>query len=183
MSFKHEAPIPAVAKIILSLLELDEAAEVNSPTKDWCKAVLPFALRQMECFVKPEVSDAAHAAALASGCPNLQSKWYGFQEVDSEKRPLFHWEHVLPVSDLAARLRALPSPRSVESVEALLRKTDIAWILKTEDNSLDMQKFRTRRPENPWNAYITCGIRVVGKPWLRTQNENDCGTQRLIDER
>ena len=165
MSFKAESPIDDVAAVIQALLDISDGAQPKSDLKKWCKAVLPFALRQLECFVKPEVSVEANSKAVSLGHTALNEKWYGFQEVGNEKKPLFHWEHVLPVSDLKRRLVELQKPRQIKSIKEELMKADIAWILKSEDKTLNERKLRNKRRKDPWDAYRECGIKIVGKSW------------------
>lgn len=72
-------------------------------------------------------------------------------------RKIFHWEHTLPVSDLKAELLALQAP-DVPAVLAVLTKSEVAWILKTENERLNAAKLRTRRRNGGLAAYEQVGI-------------------------
>lgn len=162
MSFKNTS-ITSVVEVVSKLLEILDAHEGKSELALWANATLTHGLRQLECFVAPEVSVAAAQMADQLGHGDLRAKWYGFQDTDEDKAPIFHWEHVRPVSDMKARLLAISTPRSPEAIEQVLRTADVAWILKEEDRKLTAQKYRTTRPDDPWQAYKACGIRIVGK--------------------
>ncbi len=162
MAFKN-TPIPKVAAVVLALLEFLDTCERQSDLGRWANSVLSHALRQLECFVEPEVSVAAAEIANQLGHGDLRSKRYGFQDTNEDNDPIFHWEHVRPVSDMKSRLLAMSRPRSLESIEQVLRTTDVAWVLKEEDRKLTEQKYRTQRPEDAWVAYEACGIRIVGR--------------------
>ena len=48
---------------------------------------------------------------------------------------------------------------SVENIETIVNEKFIcAWILKTEDAELDKAGYRSKRPENPIDAYTEVGI-------------------------
>ena len=99
---------------------------------------------------------------------DLSNQRWGFQDynlVEGERKKLFHWEHVLPVAELKRRISKLGNGRNAHLVSELLVMSDIAWVLKTENDELDTAGFRHRRPGDPWEAYRKVGIRIVGKPW------------------
>lgn len=65
------------------------------------------------------------------------------------------------VSDLVDRLLKLGSEPNFDSVKSIIEKVDIAWILKSEDEVLNHNGFKNKRPDNPLEAYEQCGIKLV----------------------
>ena len=66
-----------------------------------------------------------------------------------DKRSIFHWEHVYPVSSIANALLGLTNVQ-IEEITKILSIADIAWILKSEDRMLNKKGYKSKRPENPW---------------------------------
>ena len=48
----------------------------------------------------------------------------------------------------------------IEEIKRILSIADIAWILKSEDRVLNKKGYKSKRPENPWDAYTDCGIEI-----------------------
>jgi hypothetical protein len=166
MAIQASANLDPIASVICQVVALLEQSD-SSATRSWCDSVFTHACRQIECFIDPEVSVAAAEVASQRGYDLSKQRW-GFQDhhlVDGERKKLFHWEHVLPVAELKRRTISLGQARSTQSVSSLLAQSDIAWILKTENDVLDKGIFRHQRPGDPWDAYRALGIRIRGKPW------------------
>lgn len=88
------------------------------------------------------------------GLPDLRTCTWGYQVVRMKDRgrKIFHWEHVVQVSDLTNDILALSNLEANE-VAKLLNTTQVAWILKDENARLPIG----RRP-NPAKAYAEAGI-------------------------
>ena len=75
-------------------------------------------------------------------------------------RSVFHFEHILTVSELVDRLLKLGSEPSVDGVKLVIDKADIAWILKSEDQMLTLKDYKNKRPENPLDANEICEVEL-----------------------
>lgn len=87
-------------------------------------------------------------------------------------REIFHWEHVVPVSDIVRALLALEDPTPSMIIPILMR-AEIAWILKIEDKRLR----RNGRPD-PRAAYVAAGIDLLA--WSQRANDIDDPLQPAV---
>lgn len=167
MAFRGDlADRHSVAVALLGLSQAYRDAQKEATRKWACKAMYD-ACRQLEHFVVPEVSVAAQRVADVRGAgPLHQYRWKDQtrRPLNDKAREIFHFEHVLPVSVLRDRLL---KATTLEDVERLVGYADVAWILKEEDRELRRRRFRSNRPENPWDAYRLCNIEMVKREGKR----------------
>lgn len=161
-----ELIIHQVASMIKIFREADRSG--NKRLKQWAKSTVDHACRQLEIFISPEVSVKAAKLASDRGYSLKAMRWpfqdYAFIEGEKKKKQL-HWEHVLPISCLRSRLMEVQDLENFELIKKVFLAYDIAWITKEENEALDRNKYRKKRPENPWEAYKNVGIDIVGKSW------------------
>ncbi|MGQ0484228.1 MAG: hypothetical protein ACT4SY_02585 [Hyphomicrobiales bacterium] len=119
--------------------------------------------RWLEKFITPRISKAAADRALELGI-SLQTlrgtKWHQ-QAVNLKdpKRQNFHWEHFVPVKQLAQQvLNSKNEP--VERIVDILREAEIVWVTKDEDGELARSGCRSRRPD-PYACYKNAGIVLI----------------------
>ena len=129
----------------------------------WVKHLIQLGCRKLEDFITPRVSVKAKEMAEQMEVGDLSQ--YGWSEQKSKMndpdRSIFHFEHVVTVSDLVERLLSLGDDTSSDSVRSIIEKADVAWILKSEDEVLNQNGFKNKRPDNPLEAYEQCGIELV----------------------
>jgi hypothetical protein len=103
----------------------------------------------LERFVRPGVSLAAAETGRKMGLTDLsQFAWrHQTTKMKDKKRKVFHFEHVVQVADLTDNILALPKPTK-GGIAALLKSSQVAWILKAENDELPKGK----RPD-PVKAY------------------------------
>ena len=155
-----EIELAPVAAVITSLLQLLKGP-ASPAAHRWAQTSLAHACRHVEYFLVPRVSEAAHAKAVALGIAPLERYRWADQRsrMKDPGRKVFHWEHMVPVSDLQAELRKLQTP-DLPSVGAVLSKAQVAWILKSENERLDKAKLRYGRANGGLAAYKQVGIRL-----------------------
>jgi hypothetical protein len=163
VAIKHNADLRPIAEIILPMV-LRLKSNPDSDLRSWCLSVLDIACRHIEEFVIPEVSIRAHREAEALGLGDLSTyRWTDQTDHMGDKgRRVFHWEHVLPVSEMKRRLLAISEP-DINEIVYILKSADVAWILKEEDADLTRLKLSQRRDGNPWDAYRKAGIEMRNK--------------------
>jgi hypothetical protein len=150
--------------ILRSLAELYQKAdrEGREELKVWADYALHWACRRLEVFLPAaRVSKAAAAQAVRLKIGDIAGcDWYDQKSAMRDpKRKIFHYEHVYPVSQLRHDLEKL-DPVTDEAVRHLIERVDIAWILKEECARLDKAKYRSERPEDPWQAFRDVGIEM-----------------------
>ena len=158
MPYRPETPPDPLVPIFKALLRGFHEAP-NPKQKNWFKALLSTACRNLEDFIEPLVSKAAWQAAQERGLGDIRNVHWDHQKekMKDPERDSFLWEHYVPVSDLVEGLCGLADPSS-EDILQILRKADIAWVLKEEGKELDA-KHRTRR-RDPAQAYSLSGIEL-----------------------
>ena len=148
-----------------ALIEIYQDAQTRG-RKDlaaWADYSLNWACRRLEVFSPAaHVSKAAAAEAVKLKIGDISR--YAWHEQKSKmcdhKRKIFHYEHVYPVSQLRRDLKTL-SPVTDEDISRLIRRMEVAWILKDECKLLDKAKYRSKRPEDLWQAFREVGIEMV----------------------
>lgn len=136
--------------------------------------MLGWMARDLERYVVPGVSRAAQARADELGLGDLSRFNWGHQRrlMKDPTREIFHWEHVVPVSDMVKALLALDDPAPSAIVPILIR-AEIAWILKSEDKLLR----RSGRPD-PRTAYLAAGIELL--TWSQNTRETEDPAQSPV---
>lgn len=162
MAYKENVSIELVAKTLTSLVSFSHST-VDEREQRWVKNLIQLGCRKLEDFITPNVSVKAQAKADQMEVGQLSQ--YGWLDQKSKMndpdRSIFHFEHILTVADLVDRLLKLGSEPSVDSVNAVIEKAAVAWILKSEDQLLNEKGYKNKRPENPLDAYEVCGIELV----------------------
>jgi hypothetical protein len=166
MPWKNKSVLETVCQDLsrdLQLLSLYMEQQDNSSEDyiQWRKDLLNRACRMLELFVVANYSQKAAEKAEEMGLQNLSTyKWNDQKnKMADPDRSIFHWEHVYPVSAMVDALLAIKDV-TPEKVKAVINKFDIAWILKSENQRLDTNGYKSKRPENPWDAYRDCGIEI-----------------------
>jgi len=91
---------------------------------------------------------------LLEGCLDADSEQHRKFYIQTLKWPCRYLERfITPEVSKSAQLEA-----EKEAVGNIVSKADIAWILKSEDKLLTKHGFRSKRPCDPWDAYIQSGI-------------------------
>ena len=162
MGYRENVSTELVVKTMTDLVSSYHSTNDETEQK-WIKNLIQQGCRKLEDFITPRVSVKAQELADEMGIGDLSQ--YGWSDQKSKMkdpdRSLFHFEHVLTVSDLVDRLLNLGDSPSYESVKSIIEKADVAWILKSEDQLLNEKGFKIQRPENPLDAYEVCGIELV----------------------
>lgn len=74
-------------------------------------------------------------------------------------RKIFHYEHLLTVSDL---LNMIIKTSNIGEIQEILKQAKVIWILKTENKILNnLGYIKTRK--NPIEAYREAGIEIIEK--------------------
>ena|GEM_PF-1288440 len=162
MGYRENVSTELVVKTMTDLVNSYHSTDDEIEQK-WIKHLIQQGFRKLEDFITPCVSVKAQELAVQMGVGDLSQYGWSVQKskMNDPDRSLFHFEHILTVSDLVDRLLSLGSNPSYESVISMIEKADVAWSLKSEDQLLNENGFKTKRPENPQNAYETCGIKLV----------------------
>jgi hypothetical protein len=150
-----EQAAPLIAEAIVGILRQYKASPTD--VRGTLATMLGWMARDLERFVVPGVSRAAQARADELELGDLAQFHWGHQRgiMKDPTREIFHWEHVVPVSDTVKALLALEDPTPTTIVPILMR-AEIAWILKIEDKRLP----RKDRPD-PHAAYVAAGIELL----------------------
>ena len=161
MPWKNEATLDSVSETFKSLLiSLHNADDEISII--FLKDLITRACRKIELYIEPRYSVKAELVAneMKIGCLS-QYQWNDQNSKRKDKgRKVFHWEHILPVSTIVKKLLAIENPTNSAIID-IIKNADVAWILKAENDQLDSNGYRTKRPENPLEAYINCDIQLV----------------------
>ncbi len=162
VGFRESTSVDLVTNTLAELVTLYHSTNDETEQK-WVKHLIQLGCRKLEDFITPRVSIKAKETADKMGVGDLSQ--YGWSEQKSKMndpdRSVFHFEHVVTVSDLVERLLKLGSNPSFDSVKSVIGKADVAWILKSEDEVLNQNGFKSKRPDNPLEAYEQCGIELV----------------------
>jgi len=145
----------AQALVSLELTRTQAAALSKSMSEDVRKfhdAVVP-------ALIPYEISEAAAAVATARGL-DLAALTYGGQPKADPRRDAFHYEHMVTISTIVAKARALAD---VEAIIDLLCASRVAWITKAENSELTRRGYNSQR-DDPDAAYAEAGIRLVRLP-------------------
>ena len=161
MALKAGIDLSLVGDVVLDMVTVLKQPGLDGNIRIWYENMLEYACRKMEEFVDPEVSVAAQKEA-----KKLQLRLSEYRYCDQPKfdkgREVFHWEHVMPVSEMKRRLVGDETRIATkEDVMSVLKRTDIAWILKDEDRKLVSYGYRSSRLENPWEAYDKAKIEIL----------------------
>lgn len=126
------------------------------PDQMWMiKHIIDRVLRRLVDIQKPiYVSKAALAKAKKMGIDLKKLTWHAQPDVDPG-RTIFHLEHCHPLSELSNRIIC------GETFDVIRKDNFTAWILKSEDNKLNKNGFRNKRPGGWKKCYKICGIEVV----------------------
>lgn len=156
---------PLIAEAIAGILRHYK----TSPTdvRGTLATMLGWMARDLERYVVPRVSRAAQTRADELGLGDLSQFNWGHQRgpMKDPTREIFHWEHVVPVSDMVKALLALDDP-APSAIVPILMRAEIAWILKSEDKLLR----RSGRPD-PRAAYLAAGIELLA--WSQNIRETE----------
>ena len=121
----------------------------------WLKQSIRWPIRYLEIFIKTaQVSKEALAEAQKANAnvdkEKLSKCRWGQQKtkkyLNDPKRKIFHYEHMYPVSKMRDKLIEVSNPsvysedQILKNIEEELKKFDIAWILKTENKTLDKKR-------------------------------------------
>lgn len=145
----------AQALVSLELTRTQAAALSKSMSEDVRKfhdAVVP-------ALIPYEISEAAAAVAAERGL-DLAALTYGGQPKADPRREAFHYEHMVTISTIVAKARALAD---VEAIIDLLCPSRVAWITKAENDALTQGGFASER-RDPDAAYAEVGIRLIQRP-------------------
>lgn len=126
------------------------------PEQKWLiKHIIDRVLRKLVDIQNPiYVSKAALVRAKELNINLKQLTWHNQTDVDP-KRKIFHLEHCHPISELSERII------KGEPFDVVRKDNFTAWILKSEDNKLNKNGFRNKRPGGWKQCYKKCDIKVV----------------------
>ena len=162
MGYRENVSTGLVVKTMTELVNSYHSTNDETEQK-WVKHLIQQGCRKLEDFITPRVSIKAQELAGEMGVGDLSQYGWSDQKLKMNDldRSIFHFEHILTVSDLVERLLCLGSSASCDDVQSIIEKADVAWILKNEDQLLNENGFKIKRPEKPLDAYETCGIKLV----------------------
>ena len=125
-----------------------------------------WACRETYLLLEPDVSEKAYKQAMDT--LNIDPRMVRWSEqaikLQDPKRATYHLEHLLPVSEMIRRLKALGDNPSDEAILKIVKLANVVWILVEEDTALTLAKYRSKRPLNPLDAYAEVGITIRPKP-------------------
>jgi hypothetical protein len=109
------------------------------------------------------VSEAAWEACQAKKLNPFDLMWpdRNILGKDITGKSLLLWEHTTPIGELYEILIKCKS--EVEIQDTLENYSGVCWIMRYEDNLLNENGFRSKRPEGWQKAYEACGIKIVRK--------------------
>lgn len=165
---------PFIAEAIVDLLRRYKTSPPD--VQSTLAMMLGWMARGLESFVVPGASRAAQRLADELELGDLtRFRWRDQRGLMKDpERGVFHWEHVMPVSDTVKALLALEDP-TPSTIVPILMRTEIAWILKIEDKRLP----RKDRPD-PRAAYVAAGIELLA--WSQNADEHEDGAKPAISE-
>lgn len=163
---------PLIAEAIVGILRQHKATPAD--VRSTLKTMLGWMARDLERYVVPGVSRAAQERADELELGDLTRFHWKHQRgrMKDPMREIFHWEHVVPVSDTVEALLALDDPMPSTIVPILMR-AEIAWILKSEDKAL-----RRRGRADPRAAYVAAGIELLA--WSQNPRETEDPAQSPV---
>ncbi|WP_146071511.1 hypothetical protein [Bosea lathyri] len=161
-----------IAEAIIGLLRQYKSAPAD--VRGTLAAMLRWMARDLERYVVPGVSRAAQARADELELGDLSKFHWGHQRaaMKDPTREIFHWEHVVPVSDIVQALVALENPMP-STIAPILMRAEIAWILKSEDKVL-----RRRGRPDPRAAYVAAGIELLA--WSQSSSDTEDPSQPTV---
>lgn len=162
MSYRENVSIELVASTLTNLVSFYHST-TDETEQQWVKHLIQLGCRKLEDFIVPHVSVKAKEIADQMELGSLSQYGWSDQKtkmLDSD-RSIFHFEHILTISELVGRLLKLGGELNISDVKAVIEKADVAWILKSEDHVLNLKGYKNKRPENPLDAYEVCGIELV----------------------
>jgi hypothetical protein len=148
----------AAPHIAQAMSEMVRQYKGASPAlKKYYHVSLKWMARELEQFAMPRVSVAAQVLANETALGDLRRYQWRDQptKMKDPQRKTFHWEHVLPVSDIVKRLVELPDP-TPEAIASVLTDAQVAWITKEENKRLP----RSGRA-NPLECYKQARIELL----------------------
>lgn len=166
VALKQHIRLDPIVDVIAGLVTLLNGSKQEVPAEVtlWCDQMLEYACRKMEIFVDPEVSVEAKAEATRRGVKGESLRTVSYKDqptrLKDKGREVFHWEHVMPVSQMKKRLLDGQTPCTSTHVLSVIRQIDIAWILKSENVLLHKKGYRSERPADPWDAYRESNIKM-----------------------
>jgi hypothetical protein len=147
---------PQIASAILEMARQHRAA--SPPLKAHYFLTLKWMARDLERFVTPRVSRAAQDRANQMDIGDLSRLRWIDQPVKMRDpgRKIFHWEHIVPTSDIARRIVTMDQP-NVADITSILMIAGVAWILKAENTKLPLNG-----RADPLLSYAEAGIELLG---------------------
>jgi hypothetical protein len=149
---------PLMAEAILSLVKVRAK---SPPQLQWnLERGMLLMIRNLERHVQHRVSVEADDRAKKMRLPDLHTLEWRHQprKMKDKGRKIFHWEHVVRAADIKDEILRLEHP-TARQIEARLRGSFLAWILKEENDLLP-----TGPREDPLQVYKAAGIRFVSLP-------------------
>lgn len=160
--YKTEAKnLKAIAKTMKQLLFGYDTASTHY--RRYQMRSLERMCRFLEFLMSPRISERAAKEAKNRNL-NLdhlrETKWSNqAKRLSDPQRKIFHFEHVVPNTQLANQIREVRN-RPVGEIEKLLKTAEIAWILKKEDKKLSANGHRSKRAD-PRACYEKAGIKLL----------------------
>jgi hypothetical protein len=161
MYHQPECLVP-IARTIKELLSTyDDASE---ELQRYQRHTLRHMCRELEKFLIPQISEKAANEALSRAGVDLKTfSSFGWKhqktKLKDPDRKIFHLEHIIPVTQLANRVLEKRS-EGVEDIVEILQTAKIAWILKSEDEDLNRNGYRSVRPD-PMTCYKKAKITLI----------------------
>jgi hypothetical protein len=103
----------------------------------------------------PAASEAALEVAAPLGIDLYNMHWHNQKKFDPG-RAVFVFEHVVPVGMIRDECIAARSENAI--MDVLMKRTCVAWILRSEDALLNRHGYRRKRPPH---AYEDVGINLI----------------------
>ena len=159
MATADELLKPFAGSILCKVTALKEL-ELTDDQKARIRESISDDIKKCTNFIQPQVSRMAHKKAKRLGIDLYSKDWHDQRSFDVG-REIFHFEHVLPVSEIRNRCVELKTEKAI--YEMLKTSLRVAWILKSEDAKLTSLGFRSKR-KNPDSAYSEAGINLIPLP-------------------
>lgn len=136
----------------VALRELD----LTAPQRARVREAASQDIRKVTDLTTPLVSRAAKKEADRLGVDLCAQGWHDQHKFDLG-RNTFHFEHVVTFSDA---VKACSACVSRSEIVAVLVELQVAWILKAENQELDLLGYRKHR-EEARTAYHKAGIELI----------------------
>jgi hypothetical protein len=156
-SSNRQAISAAFARSIFAKSQLLESTDLTLRERARVREAIAGDIRKFTDLRAPEASDAALALAKTLDVDIRRFGWHHQYQFDRGRKQ-FLLEHVLPVGEIRDRCCAAASE---EEVAECLAEARVAWILRSEDETLRRLGYRTKRPD-PAKAYSDAGISLAG---------------------